>query len=100
MSDRRTKMSGTFLNNACVGHEVVRHRDVPNKRVANDRECWVKNGVYRAAAIDLPGARIVKERAFSPWHVHRSPKDVGSNNVQVNGKSPFLHRNYNNGERT
>ncbi|MFP2507256.1 MULTISPECIES: hypothetical protein [Buttiauxella] len=58
------------------------------ERVANDRECWVKNGVYRAAAIDLPGARIAKERAFSPWHVHRSQIHVGSHNVQVNGNSP------------
>ncbi|WP_256682641.1 hypothetical protein [Buttiauxella agrestis] len=36
------------------------------ERVANDRECWVKNGVYRAAAIDLPDARIIKEMALSP----------------------------------
>ncbi|MCE0814759.1 hypothetical protein [Buttiauxella sp. S04-F03] len=48
------------MNNACVGHEVVRHRDVPNKRIANDPECWVKNGVYRAAAIDLPGDGVVR----------------------------------------
>ncbi|MEZ2576556.1 hypothetical protein [Buttiauxella ferragutiae] len=54
------------MNNACVGHEVVRHRDVPNNRVANDRECWVKNGVYRAAAIDLPGAWIIKGLALTP----------------------------------
>jgi len=59
-------MSGTFLNNACVGHEVVRHRDVPNKRIANDPKCWVKNGVYRKAAIDLPGAWIIKGLALTP----------------------------------
>ncbi|WMY72268.1 hypothetical protein RHD99_12240 [Buttiauxella selenatireducens] len=30
------------------------------ERIANDRECWVKNGVYRAAAIDLPGVRVLR----------------------------------------
>ena len=37
-------MLGTFLNNACVGHEVVRHKDVPNKRVANDPDVGDKLG--------------------------------------------------------
>ncbi|MCE0846745.1 hypothetical protein LVQ79_14410 [Buttiauxella sp. A2-C1_F] len=59
------------MNNACVGHEVVRHRDVPNKRIANDRECWVKNGVYRAAAIDLPGVRVLRVAAVAT--LRRSP---------------------------
>ncbi|WP_183269618.1 hypothetical protein [Buttiauxella sp. A111] len=30
------------------------------ERIANDRECWVKNGVYRVAAIDLPGAGVAR----------------------------------------
>ncbi|MEZ2574057.1 hypothetical protein [Buttiauxella ferragutiae] len=54
------------MNNACVGHEVVRHRDVPNKRIANDPECWVKTVFTALAAIDLPGAWIIKGLALTP----------------------------------
>ncbi|WP_183271560.1 hypothetical protein [Buttiauxella sp. A111] len=36
------------------------------ERIANDRECWVKNGVYRAAAIYLPGVGVHRGATAAP----------------------------------
>ncbi|WP_310606940.1 hypothetical protein [Buttiauxella brennerae] len=59
------------MNNACVGHEVVRHRDVPNKRVANDPECWGNNrGLPRSGDL-LAGRRGRQGAGVS--HLARSP---------------------------
>ena len=48
-----TKMSEPFLNNACVGHEVVRHRDETNNGITTDTERSV-NGTSAIQAYTMP----------------------------------------------